>query len=44
MLEHQNEHFVGDTLETYIVLVPGRRSTLDVSCHVFLANRIVTAA
>ena len=33
-----------NTLETSHVIVRGKRSTLDVSCCVFFANRIVSAA
>ena len=33
-----------NTLETIIVILRGRRSTLDVSCGSFFANRIVRAA
>ena len=32
------------TLETSDVILRGRRSTLDVSCSVFFANSIVSAA
>eukprot|EP00435_Cladocopium_sp_Y103_P038482 s1902_g10.t1 len=38
----QAQHF-GD-LQTSIVILTGKRSTLDVSCCVFFANRIVRAA
>ena len=34
----------GSTLETIIVLLRGRRSTLDVSCGLFCSNGIVRAA
>ena len=33
--------FVASTLDVSIVILRGRRSTLDVSCCMFFANRIV---
>ena len=46
MFSEDDFHFRGrhSTLETSMLILQGRRSTFDVSCCVFFANRIVRAA